>query len=73
MIGKAILPASKTPPKPEDVSQAAKIKERIRRWKDGQFKELWEEAVAMQKVPPKRGRKRKQQEVKVSQEVRNAT
>ena len=38
MIARANLPADKTPPHPEDVSQAAKIKERIRRWKDGQFK-----------------------------------
>ena len=72
MLARVILPAGKAPPHPGDTTQAVKVKERIRRWRAGEFRSLWEEAISMQKVPAKRKR-RKQQQTVVSQEERNAT
>ena len=71
MLARVILPAGKTPPHPGNTTQAAKIKERIRRWKIGEFRSLWDEAIATQKAPSRRGRKKQQQD-EVSQETRNA-
>ena len=72
MLARVILPAGKAPPHPGDTTQANKIKERIRRWRAGEFRALWEEAIAMQKLPVKKRRKKKQQETEVTQESRNA-
>lgn len=73
MVAIVILPAGKSPPNPGDSSQATNIKERIQRWRDGKYMELWEEALAMQHAPNQnwRGKKKKAQKV-VTQEVRNA-
>ena len=73
MVARAILPAGKSPPHPGETTQADKIKERIRRWRAGEFRALWEEAIALQKVPARKGRRKKQQPEKVTQEARNAT
>jgi hypothetical protein len=72
MLARVILPAGKAPPHPGDTTQAHKIKERIRRWRAGEFRALWEEAIALQKLPVKMRRKKKQQETEVTQESRNA-
>ena len=37
MLARVILPAGKAPPHPGDTTQASKIKERIRRWRAGEF------------------------------------
>jgi hypothetical protein len=71
MLARLILPAGKAPLHTGDTTEANEIKERIRRWRAGEFRALWEEAIAMQKVPVKRKRKKQQQTV-VSQEERNA-
>jgi hypothetical protein len=73
MVARVILPAGKSPPHPGDSSQATKIKERIRRWRNGNFMELWNEAVALQQLPnqPRRGKK-KEAQLEVSQDTRNA-
>ena len=74
MLARAILPAGKSPPHPGDSSQATKVKERIKRWKEGEYRALWEEAIALQEAPKqKKGRgKKKPEEEEISQEVRNA-
>ena len=72
MLARVILPAGKSPPHPGDTTQANKIKDRIRRWRGGEFRALWEEAIAMQKMPAKKRKKKKQQESEVTQESRNA-
>ena len=70
MVARVILPASQAPPQPTGPSQAAKVKERIRRWRAGDFLSLWDEAVLL-KQPPTRGRRRQPQE-EVSLKVKNA-
>ena len=70
MVARVIRPASQAPPQPTGPSQAAKVKERIRRWRAGDFLSLWDEAVLL-KQPPTRGRRRQPQE-EVSLKVKNA-
>ena len=72
IVARVILPAGKSPPHPGDTSQASKIKDRIKRWKQGSYNELWEEAISQQKEPNQPRRKKKQPQEEVTQEVRNA-
>ena len=48
------------------------VRERLRRWRAGEYPQLWQEAVDLTKVPKKKGRKRKGGEEEKSQEKRNA-
>ena len=68
ILPRAILPARLSPNNADSRSVAGKVKARIRRWRAGEIKDLWEEA----KEPPKgRGRKRKEPTT-VTQEEWNA-
>ena len=67
MFAKSILPAVKHRP---DSNQAKTVKERLARWRRGEYRALWEEAVAMTKVKGKS--KKKGQEHQLSQEEKNA-
>ena len=67
MFAKSILPAVKHRP---DTNQAKTVKERLERWRRGEYRALWEEAVTMTKL---KGRSRKKgQEQQLSQEEKNA-
>ena len=68
---RVILPAGHGPSLGDPMSQTRTIRERLRRWQEGQCGELWAEAVAGEKSKPKR-RKKKQGGEPKSQEEKNA-
>ena len=54
-----VLPAGRGPRQGDAYSQAKQVKERLKRWGKGEYRQLWEEAVKMTKIPPKaKGRRR---------------
>ena len=57
MVAKVILPPSNSPPHPGDTSQAAKIKERIRRWRAAELRALREEALVQSRQGEEERRK----------------
>ena len=71
MFARCILPAGRGPRAGDAYSMARLVRERLRRWRAGEYSVLWQEAVNLTKVPKKKGRKRKGEEEK-SQEKRNA-
>ena len=64
---RVILPASRGPRQADARSQAKAVRERLHRWRQGQFRDLWDEAVKMTKVPV-RAKKKAQEEEKSQQE-----
>ena len=58
IFSRVILPAGQGPRQGDAYSQARVVKERLRRWKEGDYAELWKEAVELTKTPPK-GRKQR--------------
>ena len=71
MFARCILPAGRGPRAGDAYSMARLVRERLRRWRAGEYSILWQEAVDLTKVPKKKGRNRKGEEEK-SQEKRNA-
>ena len=75
---RAIIPAGQGPDLGDPMSQAKKIKERLRRWQAGECGELWNEAVAgyqPKEKPKKKGKGKKragETSEQTSQEQRNA-
>ena len=53
------------------LGQGRVVKERIRIWRSEEVVELWEEAVELSRVRPRRGRRRQQRE-EATQEEKNA-
>ena len=75
MFARAILPAGRGPREADAYSQARVVKERLRRWRGGEHKLLWEEAVQLTKQPKKKSKKRRKEgevEEEDSQLKRNA-
>ena len=50
---RVILPAGQGPRQSDAYAQGRIVRERLRRWKEGMFRELWEEAVTLTSAPPK--------------------
>ena len=74
MFAKVILPAGRGPRVGDAYSQARLVRERLRRWRGGEYLELWEEAKQLTKEArkPKRGKKKKNAEEEQSQQKKNA-
>ena len=53
ILPRAILPAGRLPRQADAYSQARVVKERLGRWRRGEYKQLWDEAVSITKAPPK--------------------
>lgn len=70
LLPKAILPAMKPAKDFSGTSMASKIKDRIKSWRQGNFMELWNDALSLQK--PVSGRKKKNDKSPESQEELNA-
>ena len=69
-----ILPAGHGPRQSDAYSQARLVKDRLRRWKEGAYEELWKEAVNLTKPQTKKKRKKGSTgEKEKSLEERNAT
>ena len=51
MVVRCILPVGKGSSQLQGQTQAARIKERIRRWRAGEIMALWEEAIQLQATP----------------------
>ena len=74
MFAKVILPAGKGPRIGDAYSQARLVRERLRRWRGGEFLELWGEAIQLTREArkTKKGRKKKNAEEEQSQQEKNA-
>ena len=73
MFAKCILPAGRGPRAGDAYSQARLVRERLRRWRAKEYNQLWEEAVALTKIPASKKRKKKaQEEEEMTQEKENA-
>jgi hypothetical protein len=73
IMSRCILPACRGPRVADAYSQGRLVKERLRRWRAGEYRELWEEAVTLTKRQPKARRQRGGQDPEErSQEQRNA-
>ena len=70
MFARCILPAGRGPRAGDAYSQARLVRERLRRWRVGEHGQLWQEAVELTKVPPRKAKKGQEQEK--PQEKRNA-
>ena len=68
MFPKVILYAGNCHKVTNPLSQARLVKERLRRWKGGEYQALWDEAVESTRVKPKRGRKKKHEKPEKSLE-----
>ena len=68
MFAKCILPAVKSRP---DITQARAVRDRLARWRAGEYAALWREAVDMTRKRGKQRRKTQQQEQQ-SLKVKNA-
>mgnify|MGYP006061624775 CR=1 FL=1 len=68
MFAKCILPAVKSRP---DITQARAVRDRLARWRAGEYAALWREAVDMTRKRGKQRRKTQQQEQQ-SLEMKNA-
>lgn len=62
MLVRCILPAGRGPRTGDAYSMARIVRERLRRWRAGEYLLLWQEATELTKMPKRRGRKRKEQE-----------
>ena len=71
MFPRCILPAGRGPRAGDVYSQARIVRDRLRRWRAGEYAQLWREAVDLTKVPPKKKKKNRGGEEK-TQEKRNA-
>ena len=71
MFARCILPAGRGPRAADAYSQARLGRERLRRWRAGEYSQLWQEAVDLTKVQPKK-KKKKQGDQEKSQEKQNA-
>ena len=70
IFARCILPACRGPRAADAQSQAKVVRERLRRWRAGEYMQLWKEAVELTTRAPKRGR-RPGNEVVKTQETRN--
>ena len=71
---RAILTAGRGPRLGDAYTHTREVKERLRRWGQGEYRQLWDEAVALTKPPPRaRVRRRTGEAVRVekTQEERN--
>ena len=59
MFARCILPAGRGPRAGDAYSQARLVRERLRRWRAGEFVQLWDEAVELTRERPRQGRPRK--------------
>ena len=59
MFARCILPAGRGPRAGDAYSQARLVRERLRRWRAGEFVQLWEEAVELTRERPRQGRPRR--------------
>ena len=55
---RVILPADRGPRQSDAYSQGRLVRERLSRWKEGEYRELWEEAVQLTAAPPKANSRR---------------
>ena len=76
MFARVILPAGGGPRLGDAFSQGKRVKERLRRWRQGEYRQLWDEAVQLTKPPAqakRRQRRTGESEVKEkTQEEKNA-
>ena len=75
MFSRAILPAGRGPRVGDAYSQARLVRERLRRWRQGEYRQLWEEAKDLtkeQRRPRGRQGRARQQEEEGAQQKRNA-
>ena len=68
MFAKCILPAVKNRP---DANNASAVRDRLSRWRKGEYRALWNEAVKLTKKVV-RGKRRGQEQQQPSQEEKNA-
>ena len=59
MFVRCILPAGRGPRAGDAYSQARLVRERLRRWRAGEFLQLWDEAVELTRERPRQGRQRR--------------
>ena len=71
MFARCMLPACKGKRIADAYSQSRIVKERLRRWRGGEYRQLWDEAVDMTKKRPKAKKRRGEGEEKTAEE-RNA-
>ena len=75
MFARVILPAGGGPRKSDAFSQGKLVKERLRRWRLGEYCQLWEEAIQLTKSPTGTRRRRRTGEpeaVQKTQEEKNS-
>ena len=67
MFPRVILPATPRKKNADTYSQARIVRERLDKWRRGNYRELWDEAIKLTKVQPKKRR----EEQELSQEEQN--
>ena len=67
-----ILPAGRGPRAGDAYSQARLARERLRRWRAGEYSQLWQEAVDLTKITPSKKSKKRREEESKTQEKKNA-
>ena len=72
MFVRCILPAGRGPRAGDAYSMARLVRERLRRWRAGEFSQLWQEAVNLTKVPARKKKKGDNGDQEKSQEQKNA-
>ena len=70
IMARCILPACRGPRVADPCSQGRIVKERLRRWREGEYSDLWKEAVKLTKRQPKA--KQGDREDEKTQEQKNA-
>ena len=71
IFARCILPACRGPRAGDALSQAKVVRERLRRWRAGEYMALWREAVELCTRRPKRGRQRGGRDKERTQEQKN--
>ena len=69
MFPRAILPAASLKSQSDGYSQARQVKERLARWRRGEYRQLWDEAIKMTKNRPKPKKKGAQHQEQSQDEV----
>ena len=72
MFSRVILPAGRGPRAGDSCSQTKIVKERLRRWRAGEYNQLWKEAKNLTKVKTPQGQRGRVQEKEDSQLKKNS-
>ena len=73
LFTRVILPAGRGPRQGDAYSQSRLVRDRLRRWRGGEVRQLWDEAVELTRPRPRVGRRRRGAEAEEkTQEERNA-